>query len=97
MYDIINLLSCHTKSYVYGCGPCCEWKSRHSSLLGRMAEVMGHALHLPLNHGDERLGLAIVSSDILDQYAPPASHRPFRIPDLFCKARRSRLSAYCSA
>jgi cation diffusion facilitator CzcD-associated flavoprotein CzcO len=21
-------------SYVYGCGPCCEWNSRHSSLLG---------------------------------------------------------------
>jgi hypothetical protein len=33
-------------SYVYGCGPCCEWNSRHSSLLGRMAEAMGHALQL---------------------------------------------------
>src|ERR1700733_3619268 len=33
-------------SYVYGCGPCCEWKSWHSSLLGRMAEAMGHALHV---------------------------------------------------
>jgi hypothetical protein len=35
-------------NYVYGCGPCCEWNSRHSSLLGRMAEAMGHALHVYL-------------------------------------------------
>jgi hypothetical protein len=32
-------------SHVYGCGPCCEWNSRHSNLLGRMAEAMGHTLH----------------------------------------------------
>jgi hypothetical protein len=38
-------------SYVYGCGPCCEWNSRHSSLLGRMAEAMGHALQALCQRG----------------------------------------------
>ena len=39
------LEACHAMpSYVYGCGPCCEFRSQHSSLLGRMAEAMGHAL-----------------------------------------------------
>jgi hypothetical protein len=31
-------------SYVYGCASCCERNSRRSSLFGRMAEAMGHAL-----------------------------------------------------
>jgi hypothetical protein len=50
-----RLLSmCHAMtSYVYGCGPCCEWNSRHSSLLGRMAEAMGHALHDALDECSE--------------------------------------------
>jgi len=30
-----NLHLCHaTPSYVYGCGPCCEFRSQHSSLFG---------------------------------------------------------------
>jgi hypothetical protein len=36
-----SLCHCHAMpSHVYGCGPCCEWNSRHSSLLGRMAGFM---------------------------------------------------------
>jgi hypothetical protein len=36
---------CHAMpSYVYGCGPFCEWNSRHSSLLGLMAEAMGRLI-----------------------------------------------------
>jgi hypothetical protein len=37
-------------SYVYGCGPCCEWNSRHSSLLGRMAEAMGRLTGVRFPH-----------------------------------------------
>jgi hypothetical protein len=48
---------CHAMtSYVYGCGPCCEWNSRHSSLLGRMAEAMGHALHAHAGEWDAGKG-----------------------------------------
>jgi hypothetical protein len=46
--EVTNTIStaCHAiPNYVCGCGPCCEWNSRHSSLLGRMAEAIGHALH----------------------------------------------------
>jgi hypothetical protein len=46
--EVTNTIStaCHAiPNYVCGCDPCCEWNSRHSSLLGRMAEAMGHALH----------------------------------------------------
>jgi hypothetical protein len=44
--DTWGYSSCHAiPSYAYGCGPCCEWSSQHSSLLGRMAEAMGHVLH----------------------------------------------------
>src|SRR5271163_2535322 len=41
----IQQKECHAMpNYVYGCGPCCEFHSQHSSLLGRMAEAMDHAL-----------------------------------------------------